>query len=572
MLAHEAAPTPAADYASLRESGNAAYRDGEYRKAIEWYTDALHATSVGDERASVLTNRSNANFALDNFKASRADALEALKASTYHVKALFRLAMAEERLGNIPAAIAALAAGACHAEPTSAHFDTFTQYARKLGAWRLPPPLLGVHPEQKDEPVATIGPNASRAEFMAFAEKGLPVIVKGFADVSRWSWSGLVDIARAAEQAGRGISGDVLVSASGCVPDYCRGPAEPHCSRVETMAIKRIGLRELFERVSRGVTADDRPLVARYEKIYSYGKGWMLADEEVRRKARAAWPTFMEEADLVADESGHGSISGGGREHLTTSGTSTELSSSVCWVGTAGCLTPLHYDCSDGLLAQVLGEKRVWLFPPEDMDHCYLRSSARPGIDNWARQSQASLHGAPAGDWPLLKKARRIVADLRPGDCLYIPSDWLHEVHSRTASFSLGWRIAMVKSGPGGGRTERTASQKIERMASAVKSGKMSIAESLSEALSDPSMLAMMNQMMGADGGASAMAKMMAGGGGGAAPAGGLGLGNLDPTAILGGMDPAALTQMMGGMDPSMLMGMMGGQGAAAGGGAGRRS
>ena len=30
------------------------------------------------------------------------------------------------------------------------------------------------------------------------------------------------------------------------------------------------------------------------------------------------------------------------------------LDSSVCWVGSAGCLTPLHYDCSDGLLAQAI--------------------------------------------------------------------------------------------------------------------------------------------------------------------------------------------------------------------------
>ena len=26
----------------------------------------------------------------------------------------------------------------------------------------------------------------------------------------------------------------------------------------------------------------------------------------------------------------------------------------VVWVSSAGCLTPLHYDCTDGLLAQVL--------------------------------------------------------------------------------------------------------------------------------------------------------------------------------------------------------------------------
>ena len=221
------------------------------------------------------------------------------------------------------------------------------------------------------------------------------------------------------------------------------------------------------------------------------------ADDAVRQRARDSWPGFLDETDLVADDSGHGGV-GGTERPAATKPTAGELTSTVCWVGSAGCLTPLHYDCSDGLLAQVLGEKRVWLFPPDDMDRCYLRSKARPGIDNWARQSQASLHGTPSDDWPKLKTARRLLADLRPGDCLYIPSDWLHEVHSRTASFSLGWRIAMVK---GGARTERTTSQKLERMANAVKSGSMSIADSLSEALSDPSMVTMMNQMMGSSGG-----------------------------------------------------------------------
>ena len=105
------------------------------------------------------------------------------------------------------------------------------------------------------------------------------------------------------------------------------------------------------------------------------------------------------------------------------------------------------------------------------MDNCYMRSTRRPGIDNWERQSEASLHGGSAADWPKLARAQRLVADLQPGDCLYIPSQWLHEVHSRTASFSLGWRVAMRTST--GARVERTVDQKIERMSSAFKNGTM---------------------------------------------------------------------------------------------------
>ena len=59
-------------------------------------------------------------------------------------------------------------------------------------------------------------------------------------------------------------------------------------------------------------------------------------------------------------------------------------------------------------------------------------------MDNWERQSQASLHQDDfSKQWPNLTKTKRYVADLEPGDCLYIPSMWLHEVHAREASFSL---------------------------------------------------------------------------------------------------------------------------------------
>ena len=33
----------------------------------------------------------------------------------------------------------------------------------------------------------------------------------------------------------------------------------------------------------------------------------------------------------------------------------TEPDGCVCWISAAGCLTPLHYDLNDGLLAQVIG-------------------------------------------------------------------------------------------------------------------------------------------------------------------------------------------------------------------------
>ena len=329
----------------------------------------------------------------------------------------------------------------------------------------------------------------TRKAFLEFAVKGEPVIIRGFADVSAWSWEALVREARAAEDAGRRVSGEVVVSASGLVPDYRRDA--PHASRLDAMSGASLGLCEIFERVSE--RRAHTPLLCAHERVYSYGRGWMLADDAMRARARAARPSFLEADDLTTPA-----------PHLTTSTAlvpakarggraPAEEGEGVCWVGSAGCLTPLHYDLSDGLLAQTIGEKRVWLLPPGAMDEAYLRSPNRPGVDNWERQSQAGLHGAPAAAWPRLARTPRHVADLAPGDCLYIPASWLHEVHSRTASFSLGWRVAMRLDGASGARAERNVGQKLERLATQVKSGAISLEGSLLEALNDPAMLAMLH-------------------------------------------------------------------------------
>jgi hypothetical protein len=88
------------------------------------------------------------------------------------------------------------------------------------------------------------------------------------------------------------------------------------------------------------------------------------------------------------------------------------------------------------------------------------------------------------------------VAELAPGDCLYIPSLWLHEVHSLTPSFSLGWRVAM-RDDATGRRTERNVGQKLERLSTSVKGGKLSLESSLTEALTDPALAETVIKSMG---------------------------------------------------------------------------
>ena len=377
-----------------RERGNALFSQCDYAAAAACYSAALDccglcddsseatAQALADSRATLLINRSNAHYSLGRYELSRDDALAALAACAHHPKALYRLSLAELQLRQPAAALAALAVGAAR---NASQFGMFTRAARQQGAWRLAPPLsLELKAEDAHVAVLTV---PSRAALIPFVERGEPVVIRGFADVSGWSWSELIAQSRAAEAAGAVVEGDVLVSATGVVPDYCR-PAEAHASRVETMASRKMRLSELFTRVSSGTTEDEHlplaPALCRFERVYAYGRGWMLADAKLRQKARDSWPPFLQDGDLVGNT--HAEDANAGKP-------GHEKPGAICWVGSEGSLTPLRYDCSDGLLAQVLGEKRVWLYAPSDAPHLYLRGSSQlsghPGLDNWERQSAA---------------------------------------------------------------------------------------------------------------------------------------------------------------------------------------
>lgn len=245
-----------------------------------------------------------------------------------------------------------------------------------------------------------------------------------------------------------------------------------------------------------------------FDKYYAYGGDWMLTIPRLREMASRVRPTFLNAADYERGRrlrgfsdlepreyerktSGDaaaaaavsttpdvgGSDPGVGAEcnghpstmrQLVGSRAFVPLSSeddgAVCWVSSAGCLTPLHYDLDDGLLVQVIGEKRVWLYDNVDRASLYMRgdvgksfvdAKSAAGRNNWERQSQAEMHGSRRAAFPLALAAERWVADLKPGELLYIPAGWFHEVHSRTPSFSLGWRISLTEPSDSEGRLRR---------------------------------------------------------------------------------------------------------------------
>lgn len=107
------------------------------------------------------------------------------------------------------------------------------------------------------------------------------------------------------------------------------------------------------------------------------------------------------------------------------------VSSSSVWIGPAGARTGLHYDLLDNFAITVLGTKRFFLARPGTVENAGALSGK---YDAWARLSRVGVaelaaDHATADDF--------FVVDLEPGDMLYVPAGWWHEVANLSASMLL---------------------------------------------------------------------------------------------------------------------------------------
>jgi len=101
------------------------------------------------------------------------------------------------------------------------------------------------------------------------------------------------------------------------------------------------------------------------------------------------------------------------------------------WIGPANTMTPLHCDYDDNIFAQIWGTKRIFLAPPHHDEFLY------------PREANAILFGSPfnpeAPDYekfPLARQAAMVEVLVNPGDMLYIPAGWYHQVRALTFSLS----------------------------------------------------------------------------------------------------------------------------------------
>lgn len=99
------------------------------------------------------------------------------------------------------------------------------------------------------------------------------------------------------------------------------------------------------------------------------------------------------------------------------------------WLGNS-FTTPAHFDESDNIACVVAGRRRFTLFPPEQVANLYIGP-----LDFAPTPTPISMVDFSAPDFERFPRFREAlataqVADLLPGDAIYIPTLWWHHVQS----------------------------------------------------------------------------------------------------------------------------------------------
>jgi hypothetical protein len=105
------------------------------------------------------------------------------------------------------------------------------------------------------------------------------------------------------------------------------------------------------------------------------------------------------------------------------------------WIGHASNVSA-HYDTMDNVACVVAGTRRFTLYAPETIDRLYIG----PIDHTMAGQPVSLAASAPADDerYPRFREVREqaLVAELRPGDAIYVPKLWWHQVEA-TGAFNV---------------------------------------------------------------------------------------------------------------------------------------
>lgn len=100
------------------------------------------------------------------------------------------------------------------------------------------------------------------------------------------------------------------------------------------------------------------------------------------------------------------------------------------WIGPKNTFTPLHHDLTNNLLVQFVGRKRVTLASPAETPRLYN------DVHVFSRVRNVTAPDLDLAAFPLLEGAFFQEIILKPGDALFIPIGWWHQITSLDFSVS----------------------------------------------------------------------------------------------------------------------------------------
>lgn len=100
----------------------------------------------------------------------------------------------------------------------------------------------------------------------------------------------------------------------------------------------------------------------------------------------------------------------------------------MLWIGPGGTFTPLHFDLTNNLLAQIVGTKYLVVLPPSETPRLANRRHVFSDVHDITDPERLERY-------PLAEAAIQHEVELNPGDALFIPVGWWHQVVS--AEFSV---------------------------------------------------------------------------------------------------------------------------------------
>lgn len=115
------------------------------------------------------------------------------------------------------------------------------------------------------------------------------------------------------------------------------------------------------------------------------------------------------------------------------------------WFGKKDTATPLHKDIPDNFALNCFGVKRWVIYPPRDYPFLYMTNPTPEAYPDYG-VSAVTLRNPDLALFPSFSQAMGIEFLLHPGEMLYLPAGWSHQVENEEDSLMINFWLLREKS------------------------------------------------------------------------------------------------------------------------------